>query len=246
MTPEREARQKRLKELEAQKTSLDRTVGSLLKSKEEFDLRTKPHREAIDSAEDEIQTARLEVQGSRVELGRRFSRILDNEITQRYGQFRNDFPKWGECFDEVRRQEKLAGEKAVQARGLRNSEREKLATARDGQGNLRHPEYPGEFSADDESNETWAARLGVLETVELAKSRQLAADRKREWERRLEGNVLNELNRRITEAQNTIRLLDRYLSQPVGKFRYRLSQRRDTAGYAAIWRLRNGPQNSDQ
>src|ERR1035441_10473654 len=54
---------------------------------------------------------------------------------------------------------------------------------------------------------------------------------------RLEDNVLNELNRRITDAQNTIRLLDRYLSQPVGKFRYRLSQRRDTAGYGAIWRL---------
>ena len=49
--------------------------------------------------------------------------------------------------------------------------------------------------------------------------------------------MLNELNRRLTDAQQTIRLLDRYLSQPIGKFRYRISQRRDTAGFSAIWQL---------
>ena len=90
---------------------------------------------------------------------------------------------------------------------------------------------------DDENNEAWDSRLRTLDQVELEKSRQLAADRKRDWERRLEENVLNELNRRITDAQNTIRLLDRYLSQPIGKFRYRIKPRRDTAGFASIWRL---------
>ena len=49
--------------------------------------------------------------------------------------------------------------------------------------------------------------------------------------------MLNELNRRITDAQNTIRLLDRYLSQPVGKFRYRISQKKDTTGFGPIWQL---------
>lgn len=77
----------------------------------------------------------------------------------------------------------------------------------------------------------------MLDEVELATSRELAADRKREWERRLEESVLNELNSRIQDAQNTIRLLDRYLSQPVGRLRYRISQRRDTQGYGTIWRL---------
>ena len=237
MTPEREARQTKLKELEDQKTILDRKVGSLLKSKEEFSLRTKPHREAIESAEEEIQSAGLAVESNRVELGRHFSGILDAELAQRRDQFRAEFPKWMECFEEMQRQAEAAGKKAVEARGLRKSEREKLAAARDEQGHLLHPEYQGEFSAEDECNEAWAARLRDLETVELAKSTQLAADRKREWERRLEDNVLNELNRRITDAQNTIRLLDRYLSQPVGKSRYRISQRKDTAGYGAVWTL---------
>lgn len=237
LTPERESRQKQLMDLDRQKTSLDRKVGSLLKAKEEFSLHTKPHWEALEAAADEIRAVKLNVEASRVELSRRFAGLLDSELLERREQFRAEFPKWGECFSAVAAAASKAGQAAVAAREARKSEREKLATGRDEHGNLRHPEYQGEFPVDDESNDAWGARLRVLETVELAKSRQLAADRKREWERRLEENVLAELNRRITDAQNTIRLLDRYLSQPVGKFRYRLSQRRDTAGYGAIWRL---------
>lgn len=237
LTPERENRQKHLQNLEHQKTALDRKVGSLLKAKEEFGFHARPHLEAIEIAAEDIRAAKLTVEASRVELSRRFTGILDSELIERRGRFRSEFPKWGECFSGVADAASKAGQTAVAARELCRSEREKLATGRDERGNLRHPEYQGEFPVDDESNDAWDARLRVLETVELEKSRQLAADRKREWERRLEDNVLNELNRRITDAQNTIRLLDRYLSQPVGKSRYRLSQRRDTAGYGAIWRL---------
>lgn len=237
MTPEREAQQKRLRDLENQEKQLVGKIANLKKSKEEFNLRTKPHIDGIEAAEKEIQLLHPNVVSNRVDLSRRFSGILDAELMQRRNEIRTAYPKWGDCFEEISRQEKAAGERTVQARGQRNSEREKLASVRDEQGNLRHPEYQGEFSVEDDANDAWATRLQVLETVELEKSRQLAADRKREWERRLEDNVLNELNRRITDAQNTIRLLDRYLSQPVGKFRYRLSQRRDTAGYGAIWRL---------
>jgi hypothetical protein len=209
----------------------------LLKAKEEFSLHAKPLLEAIELAAEEIRAAKLNAEANRVELSRRFTGVLDSELMERRDKFRSEFSKWGECFSAVADAASKAGQTAVAARELRRSEREKLATGRDEHGNLRHPEYQGEFPVDDESNDAWAARLRVLETVELEKSRQLAADRKREWERRLEENVLNELNRRITDAQNTIRLLDRYLSQPVGKFRYRLSQRRDSAGYGAIWRL---------
>ena len=142
-----------------------------------------------------------------------------------------------DCFEAVQSRARINGEKAIEARGQRKAEREKLANARDEHGNLRHPEYQHDFPADEESNERWSNRLRDLEQIELEASRQLAADRKRDWERRLEESVLNELNRRITEAQHTIRLLDRYLSQPIGKFRYRISQKKDTAGFGAIWQL---------
>jgi hypothetical protein len=237
MTPEREARQKRLEELQRQEREILAKVAVLSERNNKFELTTRPEREGLARAEQDAQAARLEVAASRVALSRRFSGILESELTKSRDQYHAEFPKWADCFSAVAQAANQAGQSAVGARAQRNRERELLATVRDEQGNLRHPEYQGEFPVEDESNEAWAARLRVLETVELAKSHQLAADRKREWERRLEDNVLNELNRRITEAQNTIRLLDRYLSQPVGKFRYRLSQKRDTAGYGAIWRL---------
>jgi hypothetical protein len=237
MTPEREARQTRFEELQSQEKEILAKVAVLKDRNNNFELTARPEREGLTRAEQDSAAARLEVESSRVALSRRFSGILDGELARRRDHYRGEFPKWSDCFEAVAEVSRQAGLSAVEARAQRNHEREMLATARDPQGNLLHPEYQGEFSTDDDSNEAWSARLSVLETVELARSRELAVDRKREWERRLEDNVLNELNRRITDAQNTIRLLDRYLSQPVGKFRYRLSQRRDTAGYGAIWRL---------
>ena len=237
LTPEREARQKRLQELDAQRSALDRKVGSLQKSNEEFSLRIRPHREAIELSVEEIRDARIHVEACHVELSGRFSGVLNAELAQRRDAFRTEFPKWTECIDEVKRRTGEAERVAELARERRNQERTLLATTRDTQGQLRHPEYQHEFPADDENNEAWSSRLRLLDTVELEKSRQLAADRKRDWERRLEENVLNELNRRLTEATNTVKLLDRYLSQPVGKFRYRISQKRDTAGFGPLWQL---------
>ena len=236
-TPEREARQARLKALEEQKTRLDRNVGSLLQSQSGFELRARPHREAIEVASEEIQREGLNLDASRVDLSRRFSGLLNAELDQVRDELRAGFPKWSECFEQAQQRANDAGRRATEARHRRNTERERRATVRDAHGQLRHPEYQQEFSLTDDSNEAWATRLRVLDEVELATSRELAADRKREWERRLEESVLNELNSRIQDAQNTIRLLDRYLSQPVGRLRYRISQRRDTQGYGTIWRL---------
>ena len=237
MTPEREARQKRLEERERAEKDVLARVAVLTERHNRFELTSRPEREGLARAREDVEAARLEAEASRVALSQRFNGILDAELARRRDQLHAQFPKWGECFTAVADASAKAGQVAVEARQKRNHERVLLATARDDQGQLHHPEYQGEFPAEDESNEAWSARLRVLETVELEKSRLLATDRKREWERRLEENVLNELNRRITDAQNTVRLLDRYLSQPVGKFRYRISQRKDTAGYGAIWTL---------
>ncbi|MBN9692767.1 MAG: hypothetical protein J0M24_21170 [Verrucomicrobia bacterium] len=237
MTPERQARLDRLRDLEERRTNLDRRLGSLLRAKEELGLRSQPHREALVQLEEELRSSRLQVEAGRVELSRFVSGVLDVDLFEQRDTLRKQFPKWSDCLEAVQTRAEHAGRLSDTARLQRNAERERLATARDDHGALRHPAYQHEFPVDDERNELWSARLQLLETVELVKSRELATDRKREWERRLEDNVLNELNRRITDAQNTIRLLDRHLSQPVGRFRYRLSQRRDLAGYAGLWRL---------
>lgn len=238
-TPERAKRQERLMALDKQKTDLDRQIGGLTKSAQDFEIRTRPFRDTIRSASEEAERSSIAVQESRAALGRRFSGILDAELAARRDDFRKRHAKWPECFDALVDAEKEAVATAADAKQRRNAERLMLSTIRDTQGNLRHPEYQHEFSHEDESNESWAARLRILDEIELEKSRQLAADRRTEWERRLEDNVLNELNRRISDATAAVRLLERYLSQPVGKFRYRISQRKDTAGFGAIWALLN-------
>jgi hypothetical protein len=237
MTPELEARQGRLKQLEAEHKAALSRMAVLTERKNNFELTARPVREGLERAVEEARKARFESEAGRVELSRRHPGILDAELNAGRDRFRARYSRWLDCFAAVQAEAKTAGEQAIGARAQRNAERERLATARDTLGNLRHPEYQREFPSDDESNEAWANRLRILETIELEKSRQLAADCKLAWEQRLEENVLNELNSRIANAQNTIRLLDRYLNQPIGKYRYRISQRRDVAGYGAIWRL---------
>jgi hypothetical protein len=237
MTPEREARQNRLTEMERQQKDALSKIAVLTERRNNFELSVRPEREALERARQDSEAGRLEVEASRVELSRRFSGILDAELRAERDRLHAEFPKWQECFDALQGRIRIAGVTAVQARAQRKAEREKITTDRDEHGTLRHPEYQHDFPPEDESNERWSNRLRDLEQIELENSRKLAADRKKDWERRLEESVLNELNRRITEAQNTIRLLDRYLSQPIGKIRYRISQRKDTAGYGAIWQL---------
>ena len=237
LTPEREARQKRMTELQDSERNICDLVAVLNDRKKNFELTARPEREGLVRAEEDVKSGRLEVEGSRVELSRQFSGLLTAELAEVRDRFRANCPKWVDCFEAVQHEASTVGQRALAARLQRNAERERLANARDAHGNLRHPEYQHECRSDDEGNEAWSVRLQLLDTVELEKSRQLAADRKRDWERRLEENVLNELNSRLTTAQQTIRLLNRYLSQPIGKFVYRITQPRDTAGLAAIWRL---------
>jgi uncharacterized protein YPO0396 len=237
LTPEREARQARLRQLELRHRAALSSIAVLLDRQNRFELTTRPEREGLARAQEDVLTARVATEESRASLARQCVGVLDAELLRLRQEFRESHPRWADCFEAVLEASKDAGLRAGEARARRHQERMQLATSRDEHGQVRHPEYQHEFVAEDDSNDPWDARLRVLETVELEKSRELAADRKRDWERRLEENVLNELNRRITEAQNTIRLLDRYLAQPIGRFRYRISQRRDQAGHGPIWRL---------
>jgi hypothetical protein len=238
MTPERAARQEKADKLEKNHADGLGAIAVLNDRLSRFSLGIQPERDGLDQATKEVLRLGVEVAASRAELGRRFAGVLNAELTELRDRIRAENPKWSDCFEAAQASASEAGKAVIIARDARNHEREQLATVRDPvTGRLRHPEYQHEPLREDESNEAWGSRLGVLETVELKKSRELAADRKSEWERRLEENVLNELNRRIQDAQNTIGLLRRFLSQPIGKFRYQISQRRDTAGYAAIWSL---------
>jgi uncharacterized protein YPO0396 len=236
-TPERTERQKRLNGFYLDKSASDGRIAVLTQEDRQFETKAQPERDRKAAAETKIEQFQIEVQADRAQLGRDFSGILDGELAARRDSLRAEFFHWQECFNQTQGRITSAEVALAEAKGERLRERRELATARDERGQLRHPEYQNEFRADDDDNQAWAQRLQMLEQVELAKSRQLAEDRRRDWERRLEDSVLKELKQRTDEAERTIKSLDRHLGQPVGKYRYRITHRRDHSGYSAAWRL---------
>jgi len=236
-TPERTARQERLDGFSRDKKTIDDRMAVLSSESLQFKLKTQPAQEGKAAAEEKIRQAGIDVQVDRARLAREFSGVLDAGFSARRDALRTEFSNWQECFKHVLNRAAEAESAAVAAKGERRRERLDLMTVRDERGLLRHPEYQHEFQADDDDNQPWADRLQALEKVELTKSRQLAEDRRRDWERRLEDNVLKELKQRTDDAERTIKSLDKHLGQPVGRYRYRISYRRDQSGYGAAWRL---------
>ncbi len=181
-TPERAQRQERLEAFTRDKSVVDGRIGVLNSEVQTFNIKAQPTRDGKAAAEARIKQLNIQVQSERVLLGRVFSGILDAELFARRDALRAEFPHWQECFNQVQERASAAEKIAIEARGERLRERRELATARNDLGQFRHPEYQHEFRAEDEDNQPWAQRLETLEKVELAKSRQLAEDRRRDWE----------------------------------------------------------------
>ena len=76
----------------------------------------------------------------------------------------------------------------------------------------------------------------MLEETEIPKYRALAAERRKDWEKRLQESVLDRLNERLKDAERTVKQLRDYLDRDIGKHRYRISQKRD-AVVGPLWKL---------
>jgi uncharacterized protein YPO0396 len=150
---------------------------------------------------------------------------------------KEEFKTWGERKDAATTRSGEAGVEVEKARNSRNNERRVLIDAVDVNGRPKHPQYRHDnFDPEEESNERWQARLRLLEEVQLAESRKHAAERRKDWERRLKDQVLNRLNENLQSSERTVRQLRTYLDVQVGKHKYRVSQERDPA-FAAHWSL---------
>lgn len=232
-TPERAARLAKLAELDERKSRFDGDIAVRKRRLDEFTLRARPHQEGLLRAEEDLRQAEFERASSRVRVP---TSILDRDLEARLQPLLSGFPTWEKRKDAVVAAELAARDAAGTARNARDRERLALASSRDAAGNLLHPEYQTDFALDDDSNAAWAARLTLLETVELESSRTLAADRRKDWERRLQEGVLDRLNEKIQAADRTIRQLRDYLNQRIGRHVYRIVQRRDPA-FSALWSL---------
>lgn len=232
-TPERTARLAHLQELDSRKTQLDGDLAVRKRRLEEFTLRSRPHEEGLARAEEELRQSILDRTEARLRIP---THLLDADLESLIQPAIKAHATWEKRRDAVANRELAARETAVNARIARDRERLALVNARDPAGHLLHPEYQADFSLDDDANTAWDARLHLLETVELSTSRTLAANRRLDWERRLQEGVLDRLNEKIQTADTTIRQLRTYLNQRIGRYVYRIVQKRDPA-FSALWTL---------
>lgn len=234
-TPERLERVKRHGELKTKRDEIIGTIRVLQEKLANFETEVAPHREGREKAVAGLEALNLQAEESRAALASRFSGVLDAELEELREYWMARGAGWNERYEELRGERTQADTDAVQHKSERDGERRLLREARDDHGSLRHPHYQ-DFDVSEDDNTQWDQRLARLETVELERNRSLAESRKQEWQRRLQDQVLNELTRRMQDAEAVIRSLRKHLSQPVGNYRYEIRQRRDNT-YENLWRL---------
>ena len=236
-TPELKARQDKVRLLEEKQTTLTKEVAVLEDRCKQYLAKTAALRERIEKLREDIASLRYSATESRDRLSRDFPDCRDEDLNEKRDDLRSEFSSWSECLEQTGVRREKAHSHMTEARQRRDHERQRLAEEKNDEGKVVHPQYRREFDLGDEDNTPWSRRLEQLETVELQASREKAENQRGEWERRLQENVLNELNQRLYEADQTIKLLRKYLKHaPVGKNRYQISQRRDPS-FAPLWRL---------
>jgi hypothetical protein len=233
-TPERADRLRQLDDLQDKLGKANRDIGSLDTARRQFVQKQKEIQDALDTARKTLDATDLTLSESRVRLPQG---VLNSEIDERLSLLKKGFKSWGERKDAATERAGTAALEAEKARNARNNERRALINATDADGRPKHPHYRhDDFDPEEESNDHWQTRLRLLEEVQLEESRKLAAERRKDWERRLKDQVLNRLNERLQAAERAVRQLRGYLDVRVGNHKYRISQERDKV-FATQWSL---------
>jgi hypothetical protein len=235
-TPERLERVEKHRCLGEERDGVNRSLSLLDDRLVKFHSEVAPPREAKERATNRIEGLVVTREESRIELSKRFTGILDVALKEFQAQWIAKAGTWSDRYEALLHELQEIKARGVACRSKRDSERRSLQEVSNENGRRRHPHYQ-DFNLEDEDNTAWDQRLELLETVELVKSRSQAESRRIEWQQRLQDQVLNELTRRMTDAEEVIRSLRRSLNQPIGSYRYEIRQRRDTASYGNIWRL---------
>jgi len=232
-TPEREARLEMLCKLQGDLAGANQRIGELKQARTQFETDTRREQEALGTAETALADTSRALGVNRAELP---SDLIAAVVKEALDALFAELASWKERADGAENREGQARDRASKCRTERDKVRLALATDTNARGEVKHPEYKHDFPADEDSNEHWAARLKTLDETELEKYRALADEKRRDWEQRLQSQVLDRINDNLRTAEKTVRQLKSYLDRDVGQHRYRISQQREPA-CAALWHL---------
>lgn len=172
-------------------------------------------------------------QEEQARIARQASRTLvrgstDDEIAQRIAAERQKSTSWRRSIEMAAVLAQQLEARAQEARRLREEERVALVAA--------HAELGDALDPQAEDNEAYDRRRNELETHELERFKAAAEEARREWEDRLQHQVLDVLREKLSEAERTKRELNRAMDHEIGGWRYQLTSRADKA-HTAIWTL---------
>ncbi len=223
-TPEREAIVEKLRLLQKTWQGVIERTGRLANNIEKFDLHEKQTLESLAELETEERELFIKRQQGREAL----TGILDAEIGEMLASVIAQFSKWQQRIEAVEAVSRTRDHDSEKARRDRDIERHALAE--------KHPEAADAFDPEDEENTRYEARCEELETHELEKYTLAAEDARKEWEDRLQHQVLDVLKEKLDEAERTKRELNRAMDHDIGGWRYQLSMKADRS-HSAIWAL---------
>jgi hypothetical protein len=223
-TPEREETVEKLRVLEKTFQGVIERTGRLANSIEKFAQQERMMADAIAGMEEEERAALIKRHASRESL----DGIRDAEIDELIAAARGQFPKWQQRLEAAAEMARIRQYEAEKSCDARNLERRALAET--------HPETAEAFDPADDDNARYDARHTELETHELEKYTSAAEDARKEWEDRLQHQVLDVLKEKLDEAERTKRELNRAMDHDIGGWRYQLSMKADRS-HSAIWTL---------
>lgn len=225
-TPER---LKAIEQVEVMSRTLDglhERIGGLKQAITAFELEEKRLLEALEEDRFAEEQTRIARQTTRAGL----SGVSEGEIQERIAAARKQTPSW-------RRAAEMAAALSVQhQKDADKAHAERALARRDLVAAPNHPELADALDVETDDNDAFDQRRLELETHELERFTTAAEEARKEWEDRLQHQVLDVLREKLGEAERTKRELNRAMNHEIGGWRYQLTSRADKA-HTAIWAL---------
>ena len=199
-------------------------IGSLKTAITAFELAKSRLEESIEESVFQEEQTRIARQASRT-LVRGMS---DEEIAQCIQSERQKLNSWRKAIETAKEMALRKAAESEEARRLRDEQRRELITV--------HADLGDALDAAAEDNDAFDQRREDLETHELERFKTAADEARKEWEDRLQHQVLDVLREKLSEADRTKRELNRAMDHEIGGWRYQLTSRADKA-HTAIWTL---------
>lgn len=223
-TPKREAAVKRMRQLQGEHDGATERAARLDERLARADQEARELSDSLTHLREHEKSLAISREASRVKL----TGVLDAELAERLAAARAQAGTWRQRIEmaaELSRQRQADADRHLSAR---NAERTGLAEA--------HPEIADAFDAADPDNAAYTRRERELAEQELPRFRAEADKARREWEERLQHQVLDKIREKLEDADRTKRELNRAMDCEIGGWRYQISSAADRA-HTAIWTL---------